>query len=955
MRPVGKGERGARRAELYYEKTDAGTDAGYYQAEAGLHSEWIGDGAQKLGLADRKPDYEHFKRLIRGLDPWTGDQLSARLRDDRIPAWDITVSMPKGPTLAIEQGDLRVLDAFRQSYRQAFAMLQRYATTRVRIDGQQEDRVTGNLLGYAIEHPDTRPVEDESLAEDHPWRVMPLPDWHAHIVVPNATWDPVEERWKAVKFRPLMDLRKYFDRSFDATFASKLADLGYEIETKWKEDAKGSRRYYSWDIKGMPAEAIARLSKRTQEIDRLEQEIVAKRKEVDPYAPDHLSPVEKDQLGATSRRVKRDDLTLDECREYWDTLLTSEEKHRVAEVIERAKGGQNARSPNRATEAAVFSMRHHFEKESALPLEELVTTALEQAMGYARPVDIERELKRQGVIIVERDGQQLATTAALQREEEALAGFSLASRGTAVPIGVAEGLTRQLSTGERLTDGQWDAVRGLLASENRVNIILGPAGAGKSKLFRKFDEGAQRAGERVTYLGTTGTSVEVLRKDGFDAHTLAAFLLSDRMQEAARGGRVVVDEVSLLDHAQATRLFDVAKKHDLKLIFAGDPMQHGSVGRGNFIRLMTEHGRVIPFRLTEILRQKDAGYRAAAQLLSEGKAVEGFDALDRLGWVSEIDHGGDRYRQMAADYVQARQDGVKWNDLLVIAPTHRESGFITENIRSQLRERGLLGGDEREFSRLVQVEASKAELDLRSTYHAGDVIQFHQNARGGFTKGQRLVVTDPVAVPVEHADRFSLYRPETIPLAAGDVIRFTGTVQAMDRKHTFKNGTAHAVAGFTEGGDIRLDNGMTIAKDAGHFRSGFVETSIGSQGRTVRRVLLGMDSASGRAANMQQMYVSASRSSESMRLYTDDKDDVRDAIQRDSRKRLALDLKPVEQKREERRRGDVARRQRQSVLARMRAAWATLTRRPSRPLDRPPIHTSREQARRQEREYGHGR
>ena len=37
-----------------------------------------------------------------------------------------------------------------------------------------------------------------------------------------------------------------------------------------------------------------------------------------------------------------------------------------------------------------------------------------------------------------------------------------------------------------------------------------------------------------------------------------------------------------------------------------------------------------------------------------------------------------------------------------------------------------------------------------------------------FTKGQRLTVTDPAAVPLEHAGKFSLYRPETISLAEGD-------------------------------------------------------------------------------------------------------------------------------------------------------------------------------------------
>jgi len=62
-----------------------------------------------------------------------------------------------------------------RAFGQAMAMLEEYAETRVRSDGRQEDRRTGNLVYYAVEHPETRPVEDESLPENHPWRVMP--DW----------------------------------------------------------------------------------------------------------------------------------------------------------------------------------------------------------------------------------------------------------------------------------------------------------------------------------------------------------------------------------------------------------------------------------------------------------------------------------------------------------------------------------------------------------------------------------------------------------------------------------------------------------------------------------------------------------------------------------------------------------------------------------------------------------
>jgi len=248
---------------------------------------------------------------------------------------------------------------------------------------------------------------------------------------------------------------------------------------------------------------------------------------------------------------------------------------------------------------------------------------------------------------------------------------------------------------------------------------------------------------------------------------------------------------------------------------------------------------------------------------------------------------------MAADYVQAVQGGAAWNDVLVVAPTHHEAGFITGEIRRQLREAGKLAGDEREFTRLVAVDASEAERGQATTYRVGDVIQFHQNARGGFVKGQRIVVTDPAKAPLAEAARFSIYRAEKINLAAGDVLRFTGTAKTLGSDHTVRNGDAHAVAGFTDAGNIRLDNGWVISgKEAGHFRYGFVETSIGSQGRTVKQVLLGMSVAMGKAVNMQQLYVSASRAWHRLRLYTDDKDAVRDAAQRDSRKLLALDLLP---------------------------------------------------------------
>jgi ATP-dependent exoDNAse (exonuclease V) alpha subunit len=107
--------------------------------------------------------------------------------------------------------------------------------------------------------------------------------------------------------------------------------------------------------------------------------------------------------------------------------------------------------------------------------------------------------------------------------------------------------------------------------------------------------------------------------------------------------------------------------------------------------------------------------------------------------------------------------------------------------------------------------------------------------------------------------------------------------------HDLKNGNARTVTGFTADGDIKLDNGWVVPADAGHFRHGFVETSFGSQGRTVQRVILGMSAASIPAMNMEQLYVSASRVKGWIRLYTDDKEEIREAVKRFSQKLAALD------------------------------------------------------------------
>ena len=93
-----------------------------------------------------------------------------------------------------------------------------------------------------------------------------------------------------------------------------------------------------------------------------------------------------------------------------------------------------------------------------------------------------------------------------------------------------------LDNGKTLNDDQWGTVTGLLDSPNRINLVEGPAGAGKSSMLGKLEEGLKLAGQTSTFLATTAKATEVLQRDGFDVQTVARFLLDEKMQNAARGG-----------------------------------------------------------------------------------------------------------------------------------------------------------------------------------------------------------------------------------------------------------------------------------------------------------------------------------------------------------------------------------------------------------------------------------
>lgn len=397
-----------------------------------------------------------------------------------------------------------------------------------------------------------------------------------------------------------------------------------------------------------------------------------------------------------------------------------------------------------------------------------------------------------------------------------------------------------------------------------------------------IEEGGKQV---LTFAPSAEASRRVLRDEGFaSATTVAELLINTKLQDAITDQVVWIDEASLLGSRQLRQVFDLADKKNARVILSGDwKRQHGSVDRGGVLSLIDHYTPIKPIQINTIRRQQGQ-YRNAIATMAEGRTAEGFDALDQLGWVHELDDD-QRNQTIAKDFADLTE---KEGSALVLSPTHKEGSRTTAAIRSELKQRGRIGEQEVGVSRLIPRHLTEAERSDPAFLQKGDVIVFHQNATG-HRKGERITITDNVSADIRKlAQRYSVYRKDQLALAKGDLVRLTSGGTTKDEKHRVNNGTVLTFDKLTDTGDLQFTNGRVLAKEFGHLSYGFVSTSHASQGRTVDHVLIAESADSFPAASREQLYVSASRGRHSARIYTDSKEELKSAISESSLGQAAL-------------------------------------------------------------------
>jgi AAA domain-containing protein/TrwC relaxase len=679
--------------------------------------------------------------------------------------------------------DERILDAFKDSVNQTMREIETESKTRVRQNGANESRTTGNMVWAEFVHFTARPVNG-----------VPDPHLHAHCYTFNTTWDKTEKKWKAGQFRDLKGDAPYFEAAFHARFARQLADMGYRIE----RTAKG------WELAGVPQRVLDEFSRRTVQVEQKAKELGI------------TSAKEKDGLAALTRERKQKQLSKADLRELWGNRVSEDERAAMQNNPQ-----QSSSEPHKVSEmkAMDFAVQHCYERASIVTDKELLRQALRYGVGDVNVEQTKRQLLRDDFITEYANDHQWFTTNQVLAEEKRLIDFVQTGRGKFKPFNAG---AYQFQNGT-LSDEQRQAILHVLRSTDRVTAIRGGAGTGKTTMMKEAVVGIESGGQKVfTFAPSAEASRGVLRSDaGFaNADTVEALLQSPKLQEQIRGQVIWIDEAGLMGARALARVVALAEKENCRIVLSGDTAQHRAVERGDALRLLEQHAGLQATELKEIWRQKADSHKAIITDLRMGNLERAFKRLNKLGMLREL-APEDRHVALAADYVAAVDEN---KSALVISPTHAEGDRVTARIRERLKQAGKLRGSEREFLQLKNLQWTTAQRSDARNYQPGLIIQFHQNVPG-FRRGDRITVkgkNEAGAVLIERKDgeiallplgqtaRFQVYEPKRIALAAGEMIRITQNGFTKDNQR-LNNGDLREIKGFTKDGDIKLSNGWIVA------------------------------------------------------------------------------------------------------------------------------------------------
>lgn len=174
----------------------------------------------------------------------------------------------------------------------------------------------------------------------------------------------------------------------------------------------------------------------------------------------------------------------------------------------------------------------------------------------------------------------------------------------------------------------------------RVSVISGGAGTGKTYVVARLTDTFIQAGLKVTLCAPTGKAAkrveQLLRAHGVDLsastiHRLLGYNGAEFRDDTIDADVVIVDEVSMVDVGLMAELLRHLDLNRTRLILVGDHHQLPPVGPGNVLRDLIQHNLVPATVMTQVHRQAGVLKTSSVGVLRGRIAQTGEDAQSR--WV----------------------------------------------------------------------------------------------------------------------------------------------------------------------------------------------------------------------------------------------------------------------------------------------------------------------------------
>jgi hypothetical protein len=270
-----------------------------------------------------------------------------------------------------------------------------------------------------------------------------------------------------------------------------------------------------------------------------------------------------------------------------------------------------------------------------------------------------------------------------------------------------------------LADDQAQAAYGVLTSGRAIDILIGPAGTGKTRTVSRLARAWREAGAgRVIGLTTSTNAAHILAAEGLTgSHSLADFLGRIKDSDRTRGhlpvlpgDLLVVDEASMASTADLAAVEEIATRWGAKILLTGDTEQLSAPEAAGAMRLLAgEHGY---YQLSMVQRFDQDWERAASRRLRAGDPGV-LAEYDQRGRILE----GTREQMTDAAYQRWLADHLSGKISVLLASTNAQAAELARRARDELAGLGLVATD------------NLAALADRNVAGPGDLIVARQNAR----------------------------------------------------------------------------------------------------------------------------------------------------------------------------------------------------------------------------------